>query len=157
MVDGSLAGLEHCATKTQRHKVSQRQHPWCSFVTRRLSGSEQFVRLLLALPLILGLATGLIAFASQEQQPDFTQLEKTVLEELKETNSPGATVAIVSGDGIVYSKGFGISNVETGAPMTPDMLFRIGSTTKMFTATALVTLAEEGRIKLEEPIENYVK
>src|SRR3989442_7434729 len=105
MVDGSLAGLEHCATKTQRHKVSQRQHPWCSFVTWRLSGSEQFVRLLLALTLILGLATGLIAFASQEQQPDFSELQKTVLEELKETNTPAATVAIDSGVLIVYSNG----------------------------------------------------
>jgi CubicO group peptidase (beta-lactamase class C family) len=41
--------------------------------------------------------------------------------------------------------------------MTPDMLFRIGSTTKMFTATAVVTLAEEGRINLDQPIGNYVK
>ena len=111
----------------------------------------------LALLLVLALAGVPISLAVQEQQPDFGQLEKTVLEELKETNTPGATVAIVSSDRIVYSKGFGISNVETGAPMTPDMLFRIGSTTKMFTATALVTLAEEGRIKLEEPIANYVK
>ncbi|HEY3136578.1 MAG TPA: serine hydrolase domain-containing protein [Blastocatellia bacterium] len=114
-------------------------------------------RSFLTLPLILALAGAQASFAVQEQQPDFSQLEKTVLEELKETNTPGATVAIVSGDRVVYAKGFGISNVETGAPMTPDMLFRIGSTTKMFTATALVTLAEEGRIKLEEPIGGYVK
>lgn len=107
--------------------------------------------------LILAIAIIDVSFAVQEQQPDFAQLEKVLLEELKETITPGATVAIVSGDRVIYAKGFGTSNVETGAPMTPDMLFRIGSTTKMFTASALLTLADEGKIKLDEPIGNHVK
>lgn len=113
-------------------------------------------RSLLTLLLIFALSAAPISFAVQEQQPDFGPLEKAVLDELKETNTPGATVAIVSGDRIVYAKGFGISNIETGAPMIPEMLFRIGSTTKMFTATALVALAEEARIKLDAPIGEYV-
>jgi CubicO group peptidase (beta-lactamase class C family) len=115
-----------------------------------------FKRSFLALSLAITLETIPASFAIQEQQPDFSQLEKTVLEELKETNTPGATVAIVSGERVIYTKAFGISNVETGAPMTPDMLFRIGSTTKMFTATALVTLAEEGKLKLDEAIGKHV-
>jgi CubicO group peptidase (beta-lactamase class C family) len=97
------------------------------------------------------------SLAIQEQQPDFGQLERTVLDELKQTNTPGATLAIVSGDRVIYTKAFGISNVETGAPMTPDMLFRIGSTTKMFTAAALVTLAEQGKLRLDEPIGKHVE
>jgi CubicO group peptidase (beta-lactamase class C family) len=113
-------------------------------------------RSFLSLGLIIGLAGSSPAFAAQEQQPDFSQLEKVLLDELKETNTPGATVAIVSGDRVIYAKAFGISNIETGAPMTPDMLFRIGSTTKMFTATALVTLAEEGKLKLDEAIGNRI-
>ncbi len=115
-----------------------------------------FKRSFLALSLVIALTTIPASFAIQEQQPDFSQLEKVVLEELKETNTPGATVAIVSGERVIYTKAFGISNVETGAPMTPDMLFRIGSTTKMFTATALVTLAEEGKLKLDEAIAKHV-
>ena len=115
-----------------------------------------FKRSFLALSLVIALTTIPASFALQEQQPDFSQLEKVVLEELKETNTPGATVAIVSGERVIYTKAYGISNVETGAPMTPDMLFRIGSTTKMFTATALVTLAEEGKLKLDEAIGKHV-
>ena len=106
--------------------------------------------------LIAALTAVPVSFALQEQQHDFGQLEKVVLEELKETNTPGATVAIVSGNQVVYIKAFGVSNVETRTPMTPEMLFRIGSTTKMFTATALVTLAEEGKLKLDEPIGRHV-
>ncbi|HSE36720.1 MAG TPA: serine hydrolase domain-containing protein, partial [Blastocatellia bacterium] len=98
----------------------------------------------LALSLMLVLASVPASLGLQEQQPDFSQLEKVVLEELNETNTPGATIAIVSGERVIYTKAFGISNVETGAPMTPEMLFRIGSTTKMFTAASLVALAVDG-------------
>jgi CubicO group peptidase (beta-lactamase class C family) len=100
-----------------------------------------------------------LAFTQQPQssKPDFGELEKVALAELTETNTPGAAVGIVIGDRLVFAKGFGVSNVETGAPVTPDMLFRLGSTTKMFTAAALVSLAEEGKLKLDEPIGKYAK
>lgn len=100
-----------------------------------------------------------VAFAQQPQssKPDFGELEKVALAELAETNTPGAAVGVVSGDRLVFAKGFGVSNVETGAPVTPDMLFRLGSTTKMFTAAAVVTLAEEGKLELGAPIGKYAK
>lgn len=89
------------------------------------------------------------------QQPDFTELETVLAAELKATNTPGASIAIVRGSQVIYAKGFGVSNVETGAPVTPDMLFRLGSTTKMFTAAAVVQLALQGKLKLDEPIGKY--
>jgi len=89
--------------------------------------------------------------------PDFTELEKIVPEELKDSITPGAVIAIISGDRVIYQKAFGVANVETGAPMQPEMLFRLGSTTKMFTAAALVTLSEQNKINLNEPIANRVK
>jgi CubicO group peptidase (beta-lactamase class C family) len=89
--------------------------------------------------------------------PDFSELEKLVPEELKQRNTPGAVIAIVSGDRVVYQKAFGVANIETGAPMQPEMLFRLGSTTKMFTAAALVSLSEQNKINLNEPIGNRVK
>jgi CubicO group peptidase (beta-lactamase class C family) len=108
--------------------------------------------LLLSVPL----PSASLAFA-QQQRVDFTQLEKVALEELKETNTPGAAVVVVSGDHLVFAKGFGLANIETGAPVTPDVLFRVGSITKMFTAAVLVSLAEQGQIKLDEPIGKYIK
>jgi CubicO group peptidase (beta-lactamase class C family) len=88
---------------------------------------------------------------------DFSELDSLVPLELKEKNTPGAVIAIVSGDRVVYQKAFGIANVETRAEMQPEMLFRLGSTTKMFTAAALVTLSEQDKIKLNEPVGNRVK
>lgn len=113
-------------------------------------------RPLLVITLVISLTSVPASYAIQDQPPNFTEFEKVVLEELKESNTPGATVAIVSGDRVIYTKAFGISNVETGAAMTPEMLFRVGSATEMFTATALVKLAEEGKLKLNEPVGTYI-
>src|SRR5678815_2983842 len=88
---------------------------------------------------------------------DFSELDKLVPTELKEKNTPGAVITVISGDQVVYQKAFGVANVETNAEMQPEMLFRLGSTTKMFTAAALLTLAEQNKIKMNEPIGNRVK
>jgi CubicO group peptidase (beta-lactamase class C family) len=89
---------------------------------------------------------------TRQSKPDFAEIEKVALEEMRQLNTPGAAVGIVSGDRLVYTQGVGIANVETGAALTPEMLFRLGSTTKMFTAAALISLAEANKIMLQEPI-----
>lgn len=88
---------------------------------------------------------------------DFTPLEKVIADEMTATKTPGASFAVVSGDKIIYAKGFGKTSVEGGSDVTAETLFRMGSTTKMFTAAALVALAEQGKIRLDAPIGNYLK
>lgn len=88
---------------------------------------------------------------------NFDELEKTAEAELREKNAVGAGVAIVKNDKVVFAKGFGAANIETGAPITPDTLFQIGSITKTFTAAMILSLAEEGKLKLDQPIGSYAK
>lgn len=108
--------------------------------------------------LISLLAFPLISFAQDPQtRIDFGALDSVIRAELKETNTPGAAVGVVIGDRLVFAKGYGVANIETGEPVTPDTLFRIASVTKMFTATALATSAEQGKMKFDEPLSNYVK
>jgi CubicO group peptidase (beta-lactamase class C family) len=83
-------------------------------------------------------------------------IETTLQEELAETRTPGAALVIVHGDAVVLAKGFGVANAETREPVTPDHLFRLGSTTKLFTALAVVTLAEQGKIDLQRPVGSIV-
>src|SRR5262245_10889762 len=83
---------------------------------------------------------------------DTARLQQVAEAELQETNTPGASIAIIREGEFLWSEGLGVANVETGQPATPEMLFRLGSTTKMFTAAALVSLAEEGKLKLNEPV-----
>jgi len=88
--------------------------------------------------------------------PDFTAIEQSAREELARLNVPGASIAIVRGGQVIFSEGFGTANVETGEPVRPEMLFRLGSTTKMLTATALAGLAVEGKLDLNAPIGKYI-
>ncbi len=88
--------------------------------------------------------------------PDLAPLERAALEELAATGTPGAAVAVVSGDRVVFSKGLGVANVETGAPVTPETVFHVGSLTKVLTAAAVVVEAEGGRLRLDAPVSDVV-
>jgi CubicO group peptidase (beta-lactamase class C family) len=88
---------------------------------------------------------------------DTAALEASVRDEMRATRTPGVAVAIVLGDSVVYAKGFGVASIETGAPVTPDMLFRVGSVTKMFTGLTAAMLANSGRVDLRAPIGRYAK
>ncbi len=99
---------------------------------------------------------GLIAAQAQVRGIDPAAVERAALEELAATKTPGAAVVVVNGGAIVFSHGYGVASVETGEPVRPEMLFRLGSTTKMFTAAAVVGLAVEGKIDLDAPVSRYV-
>ena len=76
--------------------------------------------------------------------------------ELARTMTPGAQVAIALDGQVVYSRAFGVADIETGRPVTPQTLFRVGSLTKMVTAAVLTDLAVEGKLDLQAPISRYV-
>ena len=108
----------------------------------------------LALPLLFALA---LPHAARADEPkargtDFAPLEAVVKKEMGEAQVPGAVVVVVRGDRVVYAKGFGVVSVEGSDPVTPDHLFRVGSTTKMFVGAALAKLAEGGKLRLDEPV-----
>lgn len=87
----------------------------------------------------------------------FASLEQVALAELKETKTPGAQVAIVSGERVVFAKAFGVADIETGTPVTTETLFRIASTTKMFTAATVLSLVEGGKLKLDAPAGDFAR
>jgi len=69
---------------------------------------------------------------------------------------PGVQVAVRSGEELVLSAAVGVADVATGAALTPAHLFRIASHSKTFTATAVLQLVDEGRMRLDDPIGRYV-
>jgi CubicO group peptidase (beta-lactamase class C family) len=71
--------------------------------------------------------------------------------------APGCVVLVAKGDKIIYRKAFGSANTELKTPMQPDRLFRIGSMTKQYTAIAVLRLVEQGKIRLQDSIQYYIK
>jgi len=70
--------------------------------------------------------------------------------------SPGFSVAVVRGDSIVYLKGFGVADIASGRPVSPETPFYIASTTKALTALAVASLATEGQLDLDAPLSRYL-
>ncbi|HEX9038275.1 MAG TPA: serine hydrolase domain-containing protein [Ktedonobacterales bacterium] len=82
-------------------------------------------------------------------------LEVLTRERMARWHIPGATVGELSG-GASAVAGFGVASLETGYPIRADSLFQIGSITKIFTATLVMMLVEEGKLDLDQPVHTYL-
>lgn len=71
-------------------------------------------------------------------------------------NAPGCAVGVYEGDRIAYARGYGLANVEHGVPITSQTVFRIGGLSKQFTAFAIVLLAQDGKLALDDLARKYV-
>ena len=69
---------------------------------------------------------------------------------------PGVVALVVRNGKIIYNKGFGMAENETGKALKPDAIFRIASQTKAITATAVMMLWEQGKFNLDDPISKYI-
>lgn len=71
--------------------------------------------------------------------------------------APGCVVLVAKKGTVIYKKAFGTANIELSTPMQADMVFRIGSITKQYTAIAILQLVEQGKISLQDSVQKYVK
>ncbi len=72
------------------------------------------------------------------------------------TISPGAALAIIKEGEIIYKRGYGMANLEQNIPITTTSVFRIGSTSKQFTAACIAILALQGKLSLDDDIRKYI-
>lgn len=70
-------------------------------------------------------------------------------------DEPGAAVLILRGDDVVYDKGFGLADLQTGAKIDGNTFFNIASCSKQFSATAILKLAQEGKLSLDDSVKKY--
>jgi len=69
---------------------------------------------------------------------------------------PGATIAITRDGEVIYRKAFGMADLENDLANQPEMVFRLGSITKQFSAVAIMMLEQEGKLKLSDSITMYL-
>lgn len=84
------------------------------------------------------------------------QVDALVESQMHEQKVPGVAVAVLHKGEIVLAKGYGLANVEHNVPVTTDTIFQSGSVGKMFTAVAVMTQVEHGKIKLDDPVSKYL-
>jgi CubicO group peptidase (beta-lactamase class C family) len=69
---------------------------------------------------------------------------------------PGVALAVQLDQELLFSKAYGSANLENNVELTPRHLFRVASHSKMFTATAIMQLVEQGRVRLDDPLATYI-
>ena len=86
----------------------------------------------------------------------FKRLDQFIEQKMKATNVPGMAVAVTDREKLLRVSTYGFADVAAQIPVTPEMLFEIGSIGKSFTSIALLQLREEGRLDLHEPVTRYL-
>ncbi|WP_455200986.1 serine hydrolase domain-containing protein [Kaarinaea lacus] len=81
---------------------------------------------------------------------------KEITRGMKKHKVTGMSVALQDGGEIVWAEGFGYANKERNTIATPETLYKAGSISKVFTATATMQLAEQGLIDIDAPIQSYI-
>jgi CubicO group peptidase (beta-lactamase class C family) len=113
----------------------------------------------------LGAVIILVAFAALGQaktigQPQSDETSSAKIDQLfaqwDKPDSPGAAVAVVKDGAVAYQKGYGSANLEYDIPIVPSSVFNIGSVSKQFTTFAVTTLAQQGKLSLDDDIRQYV-
>lgn len=98
--------------------------------------------------------------ASTPLRPDraavFVEIDRLVHDFMEREHVPGAAWGVIIDGKLVHRGTAGVRERATGAPVTPDTVFRIASMTKSFTAMAVLKLRDEGRLTLDDPVERHV-
>jgi len=116
---------------------------------KRYSQSLSFI---LALVMLAGMQFSAVAQTANLSDESLAKTVNEMLENTYKPDQPGAAVIVVRDGKVILRKGYGKANMELGVPIEPDMVFRIGSLTKQFTAVAILMLAEQGKLSLEDDI-----
>ncbi|MBI1753810.1 MAG: serine hydrolase [Acidobacteria bacterium] len=101
-------------------------------------------------------AVAMAQTAAPEVAARLKPLDAYMAKVMKDFNSPGIGIAVVSGDQLVFAKGYGYRDYGKKLPFTPKTLFQIASNSKLFTAVSAGMLVEEGKLSWDQPIKESV-
>ncbi|WP_333606663.1 serine hydrolase domain-containing protein [Arsukibacterium sp.] len=82
--------------------------------------------------------------------------DQLLQQHLPEPEGPGLAVLVARGDELLFKQAYGQASIELGVPLSPQHKFRIGSVTKQIAATALLTLIDQGKAALHDPLSKYL-
>ncbi|QHL89453.1 serine hydrolase [Nibribacter ruber] len=91
-----------------------------------------------------------------QAQADLQKLDAYYQKALKDWNVPGMAIAIVKNDSVVFAKGYGVKDMQKGGAVDVNTIFGIASNTKAYTAAAIAILVDEGKLKWDDKVTQYL-
>jgi CubicO group peptidase (beta-lactamase class C family) len=96
------------------------------------------------------------AIAQAPSLPDSTRLAVNRVFASTANDAPGCAVGVSRNGALVFANGYGMANLETNTPITSSSIFHVASVSKQFTAMAVMLLARDGKLSLDDDIRRYV-
>jgi CubicO group peptidase (beta-lactamase class C family) len=109
-------------------------------------------RALTVIVLFFGIAG---AFAGTDEPDVETRIDR-IFAWCSDPGRPGVAVSVIHDGQVVFSKGYGLANLELDVPITPKSVFYLGSVSKQFVAASIALLEQEGKLSLDDDIRKYV-
>ncbi|MBN2716314.1 MAG: beta-lactamase family protein [Deltaproteobacteria bacterium] len=131
-------------------------------------GARTLILAILAAPCCISVFFTRLLYACDDPSPpsqseddsDKIRLEKKlsdyIAQQMKQTGVVGLSITLVSGEDVVYSRGFGYQDREQRIPATDQSVYRMGSLSKVLTAMAVMQLVEKGVLQLDAPVTRYL-
>lgn len=110
----------------------------------------------MVLRLVLGLAA-VLPLAAQLTPVQIAAIERAAARHMSAELIPALSVSVAVGDAPIWNGAWGFADLENHVPATPRTVFRLASVSKPFTAVAAMMLAEQGRLNLDAPVQDYVR
>lgn len=109
---------------------------------------------------LFALVTCALASAADAQRGAMTDTTTRAVDRVfdawRSTDSPGCALGVSRNGRVVYERGYGMANLETGTPISPSSIFHVASVSKQFTAMAIMLLAREGKLSVDDNIRKYL-
>jgi D-alanyl-D-alanine carboxypeptidase len=125
--------------------------------SRQIFFLRTFLRAAVCMSVML-LAVGIAPAQSATELSGETrrQIDQIARQVLEDTGVPSASVAVVKDGALAYAHAYGNARLEPSTPATSEMRYKIGSISKQFTATAILMLAEQGKLSLDDPVSRFI-
>ena len=125
--------------------ISPRRYPFCGALELLKRSGPMLIAVL-----IFGIGANTAISAQSEK------IDQYIRAEMEGRHIPGLALVVIKNGEIVKLKGYGVANLEHDVAVTPDTVFELASVTKQFTATAIMLLVEEGKVRLDDSISHYL-
>ncbi len=110
----------------------------------------------LLLVAIVSLVVALPTFAQSQDSNDVAARVDKVFAQFDKPTSPGCALAVIKDGQIVYKRGYGMADLDHDIPIKPDTVFHVASVSKQFTAMAILLLAKQGKLALDDEVRKHI-
>jgi CubicO group peptidase (beta-lactamase class C family) len=115
----------------------------------------------IVLIVLLALIAPFVAFTPHPPKPDFpirteSDLDRYLENLVRHETPPALDITVMKGGAVVYAKAFGLVDPRSARSAAPGDVYHYWSVTKLFTATAIMQLTQDGRLGLEDPVTKYL-